>query len=342
MKVVPTGQKPPMIADTQNSQAQADAKARAIARLSGQTQAQATPVPNPSQVSPEDMSALQTSQKPTNEATRQATEDTPAQTPEKQELPDAQLQALIRREKSLRQAAFKQDQAFKAREAELTKRQADLDAKAKELETGYIPRARLKNATLDVLAEEEISYDHLTQLQIEQQAVNPQVRAHISKLERQIEELKRTTEDNKKAQETQTQESYQAAIRVITSDTTKLVKNDSAGEFDFIKANGKTGISAVVKLIESHFRETGETMSVEDAAGEVEKEYVERFDRYNNIPKVQKRLQGQSNVQTPENEQTPALNKQPQTMKTLTNAAASTRQLSAKERAILAFDGKLK
>ena len=38
---------------------------------------------------------------------------------------------------------------------------------------------------------------------------------------------------------------------------------------------------------------------------------------------------------------TQANTKQPQSMKTLTNAASSSRQLSAKERAILAFKGEL-
>lgn len=339
MKVTATGAKPPIIMDTMNSQAQSDAKARAIAKLTGQVQT--TPVQNPSQVQVEELPAIQTAQKPINEATQ--AEDT-SQTPEKTDTPpDAHLQALIRREKSLRQAAHKQEQAFKTREEALAKREAELNAKAKEYETGYIPKERLKQNASVVLAEElgNDYYQRLTEEQLNQQNVNPQVQALINKLQQKVTDQDKALEEIRKGQETQNQESYDAAIRVIRNDINKLVKSDTTGDYEFVRANGKSGINEAVKLIELHFKDTGETMAVDDALAEVEQEYLERFERYNKLPKAQKRLQGQT-TQPTVNEQTPAPTKQPQPMKTLTNANTTQRQLSAKERAILAFEGKLK
>lgn len=326
---------------TTDTRSAAAAKERAVAKLMGQpVQAQQTPVQNPSQVAPEEISAITPSvpapqlQKPTSEAP--AASEAPLQ-----QQPDAQLQALVRREKALRMQASKQQEAFKVKEAEFARRQAELDARTKELETGYIPKTRFKQDPLGVLAESEVSYDDITQRQLEAQNVNPHVKAHISKLEAQLQAMQVKIDETAKAQESQLEESTQAALRQISRDAAQIVAKDSTGAYEFVKAYGKAGIDAVRDLIKAEFDETNETMSTEEALQLVEQEYEQRFDKFSKLNKVQKRLQAPT-VQTPEQKQTLVPNSQPQPMKTLTNAAGSTRQLSARERAILAMEGKLK
>jgi hypothetical protein len=73
----------------------------------------------------------------------------------------------------------------------------------------------------------------------------------------------------------------------------------------------------------------------------VEDYLVDEAVKLANIGKIKKRLSTAPAVPAKTEKQTPT-NKQPQTMKTLTNATASTRQLSARERALLAFKGELK
>lgn len=341
MKVTTVSSPHAVSTPTTNNQSQAEARDRAIAKLTGQgNQTNPTPV-NPNQVQPEDFSAVipkPNIQKPITEDNQQlsADEETTATQPQGPQQ-DKQLAALIRREKALRMQAHKQETALKAREAALAAKEAELAAKEKEYATGYIPKSKLKANTLQVLAEEEISYDTLTQQALEQQNVNPQVQANINKLLSKISDLESKVEQQAKATENQQQESYQAAIKQITRDATRLVSTDPA--YETIKAT--KNVPEVVKLIEAHFQETGETLTVEEAAAEVEQELLERFEKYAKIPKVQQRLQPKKQEPTAP-EQTLAPQKQPQPMKTLTNAAASTRQLSAKERALLAFEGKLK
>lgn len=335
---------------TTNTQAQQQAKERAVAKLmGGQQPQQQQVVQNQSQVAPEEMGAIMpkvpqmTNQNPTSVAPDAAQPEVPAKPQTPPATPDAATQALIRREKNLRMQAQKQQDAFKAKEAELAKRQAELDAKAKELEQGYIPKSRIKQDALTVLAENDVSYDDISKQAMEAQNVNPQVKAYLTKLEGIVTKQQEQLEQLSQQQENSQTESTQAALRQIAKDASTLVSKDTAGTFEFIKANGKAGIQEVVKLIEVEFNETGEQLDIEEAMRLVEAEYESQFDkRFKGLNKVQKRFQAGNTQQAPEAEKTLAPNQQPQTMKTLTNTVGSTRQLSAKERAILAFEGKLK
>ncbi|MDE2106538.1 MAG: hypothetical protein KGL39_55500, partial [Patescibacteria group bacterium] len=100
-------------------------------------------------------------------------------------------------------------------------------------------------------------------------------------------------------------------------------------------------VKDVVDLIEQTFKEEGRVMDVEEAANEVENYLLEEIEKLTRIEKLKKRMEAKPAATPKSDEQTPQ-KKQPQTMKTLTNAASSSRQLSAKERAILAFKGELK
>lgn len=322
-----------------NVQKANEAREKAIAKITG------APVPqNQNAVAPEETVVMQPNvpipniQKPSNVAT--PAPEAPAQV-EPPAPPDAQLLTLIRREKQLRIQAQKQQDAFKTREAELVKRQAELDAKQRELDNGYIAKQRLKDNTLEVLAEQEISYDEITQQQLQVQNVSPQVKVLLNKLAEQNKLLTDKVEKLTSDQASSHEESTQAALKQIARDAKQLITKDTADQYGFIKHYGQAGIKTVVDLIQAEFNETGEQMSVEDALQQVEQEYTERFEKMNTIKKVQAKQQGAVNTAQQPAEQPRAPNQQQQTMKTLTNDAGSTRQLSAKERAVLAFEGKL-
>jgi hypothetical protein len=335
---------------TTNTQAQQQAKERAVAKLMGQPAQQV--VQNQSQVQPEEMGAITpqvprmtnqnaTTVDPAAEQAPEAPVQNAQQPPSKPTPPDAQLQALVRREKAIRIQAQKQQDAFKAKEAELAKRQAELDAKQKELEEGYVPKSRIKQEALTVLSENEVTYDQLTQQALEAQNVNPQVKAYLTKLESIVTKQQEKLEQLSQQQENSQVESTQAALKQIAKDANTLVNKDASGSYEFIKHYGKPAIQEVVKLIETEFNETGEQLDIDEACRLVEAEYEERFNKMTSLKKVQTPLKAPTEQPT-ETAKTQAPNQQSQQMKTLTNAVGSTRQLSAKERAILAFEGKLK
>lgn len=343
-----------------NAQAQADAKARAIAKITGET-TQAAPEPqvpipvNTNQVSTEELTAVTSAQNVTSEDTQTppTPETTPPPTPE--DPLSKQYAQLARREKQLRLQKQQQDQALRAKEQELRAKEEALAAKEQEYKNGYIPKSRLKNETLDVFAEEGLTYEDITAKQLEQAGINPQVKAHIARLEAQIQRLTETTEKSQKAQESQQAESYKAALNQIRADANKLVST-SGEQYEAIRSTSSQ--RDVVSLVESVFKdgllkpnarhdkdwqyEPGTVISVEEAADMVEEHLMEEIDRLNKISKVQKKYkQASTPANTTSAQKTQTNTQQPQ-IKTLTNNIGSTKKMTNRDRAIAAAEGRLK
>lgn len=326
MKVTPT--QGPVITQGVNSQASTDARARAIAKLSPAAE---IPV-NQNAIAPEDLSALQPpSQSP-------QTPDAPSEpTPEPKppETESSQFVALARRERALRAKAQQQEQAFKAREEALAKREAELQG-SKPDTSQYIHRDRIKANALAVLNEEGITYEQLTQQEIDRGQVPQAVQDRLALLESRIAKQDEELANSRKQAQEQQGEAYRAAKQQITQDVTHIVKTNP--DFETIKATNS--IKDVVELIEETFREEGRIMDVEEAALEVENHLLEEIDKLTELEKIKKRREARIATSQSPNTQSPTP-KQPQPMKTLTNATSSSRQLSARERAVMAFKGEL-
>jgi hypothetical protein len=326
--------------------------ARAVAAFNGankpvaptQGQAQATPVQNPSNVAIEELGALKATAEEPQEAPSDdntPTEDSPA--PEVKEEKDPalsrQFAQLARQEKQLRIKVQQQRAALDAREADLKAREAALTSNPQFDPKDYIPRSRIKQEALTVLAEEGVSYDELTQQIISRQPVDPQLQAHINRLEAKLASMEKQAEQSQKSYTEQQQQAYQAAVKQIETDARSLVKSDP----EAYEAIAKTGsVKDVVDLIVKTHEKTGTVMSVEEAAQEVENYLVdEGFNVSTRIEKIKRRIQ-QAAQPKESTQKTQAKQAATPSMKTLTNATASSRKLSAKERAILAFKGELK
>lgn len=332
--------------------------ARAVAAFNkGQSSFDTQPEPqvvqNQTQISPEELGAIRTPSRQnikdeSLEATETAQEplqDAPPEIPEPTAPPvqdpalSRQFAQLARQEKILRAKVQAQEQAFRTKELELKEKEAQLQAKYKDPDySSYIPKDRIKQETLNVLAEAGVSYDDLTQQIINRQPVDPQIQATINELKNEIKSLKQANEDGQKYRTEEVQTQRQAAIKQIKQDAFHLVKNDPIA----YEAISKTGsVNDIVDLITKTYDKEGIVLSVEEAAQEVENHIIEESVKLHNIQKIQQRLQANrakpvtNQVQKPQNTQS----KQPQPMKTLTNAASSSRQLNARERAILAFKG---
>ena len=243
----------------------------------------------------------------------------PAATPEtKPELISPKFAALARKEKELRRAV----EAQRAREEQLK-------SKESEYQTNYVPKSRLLEDPLSALSELGITYDQIVQM-----ALKPQKDPTIAALEKEIQALKKTSEDNTTSMQAQQAAQYEQALNQIRNDTKQLVSANA--EFETIKSQGAE--EAVVKLIEETFKADGFVMSIDDAAKAVEDYLVEEGLKYAQLSKVQARLKPKVEEQPPQQGTQP--------IKTLTNAAtaAPSTPLSAKDRrqrAILAFKGQL-
>lgn len=310
-----------------------------------------SPVHNQNAVSVEELGAIQTppqidsmtsseSQEtaPPEATTPEATPETPAEKTQVDPALSRQFAQLARQEKALRAQA----QAIKAKETALAAREAELAAKtapqAPDM-TNYIDKNRFKTDPLSVLEETGLSYDELTQQLINRQPTDPRVTSTIQRLEAKIASLEEQNKTAQKSQVESQQQAYNAAVKQIKMDAISLVKSDPS--FETIKATGS--IDDVVELITETYNKDGILLTVEDAAQQVEDYLVEEYTKLAKIDKIQKRLQAANSNKQPattvKQTQPPKTQTQPQTMKTLTNNTSSSRKLTAKERAILAFKG---
>ncbi len=329
------------------SPSQQAAKARALAAFQQPPQ---EVVQNQSSVSVEELGAVTSQkmgQKQEIEASEPVVEETQAPQEEAEESkPDKALEAqynqLARRERAIRQKAAQQEAAIKAREAALAAREAELTAKGNTYNTGYISKDSLKNNTLVALAEAGLTPDEVVQAALNQQPVDPRMEATISKLEAKIKQLEEANENTSKTMTAQQQAAYDAAVNQIRLDAKNLVKTDPA--FETIKATNS--VNDVVELIEQTYQKDGTLLTVEEAAQMVEDYLIEEAMKLTKINKIRSRLNPPAQAAKPQTQeqtrQSPAPKQTQPAIKTLTNSTGTSRQLSAKERAILAFRGELK
>lgn len=330
----------------QVSSNEASAKARAVAAFA----AAQSPVPqDQNHVSAEETVQVQAQSEDigqehnTEETT---TEETKVAKPAEQD-PELRKQflQLARHEKQLRAKAQQAQQQLQERENAIAAREAAIEAQSQKYQTGYVSQERIKQDLLSVAAEAGLSYDEVAQQLLNQPNRDPRTESIMAKMQAKIDALEAAQEGAKKSQSEAQTQAYQAAVKQIDLDVKQLVKTDP--NFETI---AKTGSSKeVTKLIERTFQEDGILLSVEEAAQEVEDYLVEKYTKISSIDKIKQRMsQANAKQTTKAPGQTQAgikqapQQQQPPQMKTLTNANSSTRQLSARERALLAFKGELK
>lgn len=327
----------PAPAQTSQNQAQ-DSKARAIAMLTGNTQqgqAQPSQVADQNNISPEEASALKT--KPTGQSDKEEV----TQTASEEEAPiSTQYAVLARKEKALRAKVVAQEASIKQREAALTARETEIQSKSSTDLKNYISIDKLKQNALSVLAEHGIDYDQISQQALELQSPEAQAyRRYKQEMDVELQKVREEQATTRKSYDEQQAQAYQQAISQIRTEAKQLVYTDPS--FDTIKETGS--VNDIVELIERTFNEDGTLLTVQEAAQAVEDHLVEEAMKISSLRKIQERLkQAQQSTKSEVSPQQVNGNTQQNQMKTLTNAVGSTRPLTAKERALLAFKGELK
>lgn len=318
------------------------ARDRAIAKLMETSpppaapSAPKAPVQDPSRVTPEELSVVKSSEKPTDSDTvDSATSEAPAETKPKEDPLSTQYALLARKERALRAKVQAQETAIKAREAAFAEREAAIKAKEAEYTSNYIPKSRIKADPLAVLTEEGVSYDELTNAILNPQAKqDPRILAEIEKLRAEVKDSREQQIKAKEEYAAQQKQAYNQAVNQIRKDVTQLVQSDPS--FEMIKET--KSVSDVVELIEKTYNEDGILLTAEEAAAEVEEYLATQAIRLAKINKIRSKLQ---EVQKPTQPPEPAKQSQPG-MKTLTNSVNASKPTSARERAIAAFKGELK
>ncbi len=333
----------------QSQQSAQSARERAIAMLTSssnqqQQQSQVQTESTPAEVAQAQAIANVSSpegQKPQVESSSQesAPVEQPKTSTQTEEPISSQYAVLARKEKAYRAKVQAQEAAFKAKEAEIAKREAELQAKASTYESDYIPKQRLTEDTIQTLLEAGISYDKITEMALQQQTtpVDPQTRLTIKRLEEKLAKLEAETEGTKKSISQSQEDNYKQAVNQIKQDVKSMVSQGD--DFEAIRATNS--VDEVVRLIEKTYEEDGILLTNEEAAQQVEEELVERISAYAQLSKIQQKFKTPNTKASPEQPVAQSQDKQPQPAKTLTNNLTGGSKMSARERAVLAFQGKL-
>lgn len=239
---------------------------------------------------------------------------------------------LARREKMIRQRA----RDIEAREAALKAKEAELTRPAPQAQDDW--KQRFLENPLDVMQEAGMSYDQLLNYMVNQNPLDPQVRA----LQREIKELREGQTKVLSTIEQQQQNQYQQALKQIKTEVTRMV-TANAEDYEAIQAGGESAQDAVVALIEETYKSDGYLMDVAEAAREVEEYLIEQSLAMAKLKKVQAKLTPTQVAAQAEAMAAPTPNA-PKANTLSHSMTPQSKPLTAKERrerAMLAFQGKL-
>ena len=339
MKVIPVST--PVTNNAPSTQTDARSKAIAAFERASAPQEQSI-VQDQNRITPEEMSTVvaKSEQSAHNDEQDQVVTDTTPEVPAEDPAVTRQFAKLAQQEKALRAKIQQQEAQFKAREEALKAKEAALQVPQTDM-SKYISKDMFKQDAVAALAEAGMSYEEITQQIMNQQPTDPRVLNTINKLQAKIDALEEQTLNSQKSYQEQQTAAYQAAVKQIELDVKTLVNSDP--QFETIKHTAAT--KDVVELITETYNKDGYLLSVEEAAQQVEEYLAYKYTKVANINKIKARITKASATPTQSTTQQTQVAAQKTVatpMKTLTNANSSTRQLSAKERAILAFKGELK
>lgn len=222
----------------------------------------------------------------------------------------------------------RQRRSLQVKERELIDREKALTTNASGKD-GWIDPAQLKSQPLSVLLQHGVTYDQLTEaILADQNGVQPELQKLRDEVKNMKEEFNKTLTEREQRQEQQALAEMQREAEMICR---------TGEEFALIRET--RSVPDVVKLIERTYRETGEVMDVPEAMKLIEDELYSESLRIAGLQKVKEKLV----PLTPVAQTQPVQQQQPQQpqMRTLTARDSVQQQMTAKQRAISAFNGTL-
>ncbi len=249
---------------------------------------------------------------------------------------EERMNAIIRREKAMRAKIRESEQEiarYKAQAAELEAlKQKDLTYA--EQETAR--QERLKTDPIGYLTEQGLTQDQITQAMLNQPGPESQL---IKQLSDKIARLEKTQQDEIARQQKDANDNYQNALKTIQRNVDQLV-NSNPDKYESIKANEAS--KSVTTYIEKVWKEEGVILDTAEAAEEIEDYLTEKALGLTRLKKIQSKLAPQKPAAHVVKQAAP-VPAAPAKTPVLTNKVnQTTRPLTARERAILAFKRELK
>lgn len=215
-------------------------------------------------------------------------------------------------------ALAKQKRALQLERAQFEKEKAT----SSPSESEWVRKSDLLAKPLSVLQQNGVTYDQLTEAILNQSGTSPE----IQELRAEIRALKEGVDKTLIDRDTQTKE---AALGEMRKEADRLAKEGDT--FELIRETGS--IKDVINLIDRVYTEQGDVLDVEEAMEMIETELVKDVLKVARLKKVQTQIAPPPPAPPP---------RRPEGMRTLTARDSSSGALSARARAIAAFNGTLK
>jgi len=194
-------------------------------------------------------------------------------------------------------ALSRKEKQLKAKEAEYSKRLAELEAKLKvkeepEKKAPQIPiEKRFKQDPFKALEDLGLPYDKLTELALNDKKLTPDMQMKLmrdeiesgykEKFEALEKRLNDKDQNEKKVRYDNIQKNYMNKVKGFV---------DSSPEtYEFIKANNAEKV--IYDVVESHYKESGKILTIKEAADAVESHLEEEAEKLLKLNKVGKRLE---------------------------------------------------
>lgn len=236
-----------------------------------------------------------------------------------------QLTALARKEQAFR----KQEQAFKAQQAEFKAKQDAFEKSQTEFASLSKTKERLTAEDYSVLDELGVSYEKWTNYLLNKDTPEATENKAISDLREELKTVKTQQEEAEAKRQEGVDKQYAATVKEYEKGISALVSSDP--EYTSIKE--RKAEAHVLQHILDTFNEDGETLTIEQAAKEIEDAIMADAEEAMSLSKLKAKIQ-------PVAEEKKQLAPPKQVLKTLTNQVASTQtktypqfqHLSPKER----------
>lgn len=237
-----------------------------------------------------------------------------------------QLTALARKEQAFR----KQEQAFKTQQTEFKAKQEAFEKSQSEFATLSKAKERLAANDYSVLDELGVSYEQYTNYLLNKgESETPENKA-IAELRNELSGIKTQQEEQETKRKESIDKQYAETIKQYEKGIADLIAKDP----DLTSIKERNAEAHVLQHILDTFNEDGETLTIEQAAKEIEEAIVADAEEALKLSKLKAKLQ------PPAEEKKQVLQPPKQVLKTLTNQVASSgmkvypqfQHLSPKER----------
>ncbi len=239
-------------------------------------------------------------------------------------------------------ALAKKEKWIRSMLADVNKQKDEVQKEREKYKSEYVDKKRIKEDFLSVALEAGLTPDQIANMLLSQQNGTPSVDPTIKEMRAELQAIREELAQTKSGFSEKEKTQYDQAVQQIKGEAETLLSKNST-DFETL-ALRPDAAELVTKYIEETYKDEGRVIPVMDAATFIENELLEQAVKMAGLSKVKSKLGlGAPPAEVPASQQPQTTQQQP--MKTLTNAMTpSSKPLSAKdrrERAILAFQGKL-